>query len=104
MSCQSKSEKISELRKFIKEFDKTEKTYTEEELEKIDDKFYEIVDELNEYDDLTPAQEEEIKSLKLQYKIIIMDKNDISLEDVLNGYGKLINGMIESIQDKEKED
>ena len=66
-ACQSKTSRIDDLKDFVEQLSEDCEDYTAEQWEKANDKFSELLDKINSYDDLTKEELEEVARLQGQY-------------------------------------
>lgn len=99
MSCQGKSDRLEELREFVEDFSNDGKEYSEEQLEKINDEFSELVEQLEEYDDLTADEIKEIARIQGEYAAEILKKSGKNIKKGVENAGKAIEGFFEGLDE-----
>lgn len=100
MSCQKNSDRIEELREFVEEFGEDSKKYTEDQLEKIDDKYSAMLEKLEDMDDLTPEEVKEIARIKGKYAAAVLKKSGESIMEKMDTAGKAIEGFLEGLDEE----
>lgn len=65
-SCESKS-RVEELKDFVEKVQKEGSSYTEKQWKEANEEFSKLLDKLNEYEDMTPEEIQEISKLQGEY-------------------------------------
>lgn len=65
-SCESKS-RVDELKEFVEKVEKEGSSYTEEQWEEVNEEFSKMLDKLNEYEDMTPEELQEVAKLQGEF-------------------------------------
>ena len=65
-SCESKS-RVEELKDFVEKVQKEGSSYTEKQWKEANEEFSKLLDKLNEYEDMTPEEIQEIAKLQGEY-------------------------------------
>lgn len=65
-SCVSKS-RVDELKEFVEKVEKEGSSYTEEQWEEVNEEFSKMLDKLNEYEDMTPEELQEVAKLQGEF-------------------------------------
>lgn len=65
-SCESKS-RVDELKEFVEKVEKEGSSYTEEQWEEVNEEFRKMLDKLNEYEDMTPEELQEVAKLQGEF-------------------------------------
>ena len=65
-SCESKS-RVEELKYFVEKVQKEGSSYTEKQWKEANEEFSKLLDKLNEYEDMTPEEIQEIAKLQGEY-------------------------------------
>lgn len=65
-ACESKGH-VDELKEFVEKIEKEGSSYTEEQWQKANDELSKLLEKLNEYEDMTPEEWQEVARLQGQY-------------------------------------
>ncbi len=65
-SCESKS-RVDELKEFVEKVEKEGSSYTEKQWEEVNEEFSKMLDKLNEYEDMTPEELQEVAKLQGEF-------------------------------------
>lgn len=65
-SCEPKS-RVDELKVFVEKVEKEGSSYTEEQWEEVNEEFSKMLDKLNEYEDMTPEELQEVAKLQGEF-------------------------------------
>ena len=65
-SCESKS-RVDELKEFVEKVEKEGSSSTEEQWEEVNEEFSKMLDKLNEYEDMTPEELQEVAKLQGEF-------------------------------------
>lgn len=105
-ACQSKTSRIDDLKDFVEQLSEDCEDYTAEQWEKANDKFSELLDKINSYDDLTKEELEEVARLQGQYAATVFKNSGKALMEEMEKAGValdgFLNGLNEGLQNEEK--
>lgn len=96
-SCQSKHSCISDLKNFVEEIKEDGKDYTQAQWEKANEKFSEILDKINSYDDLSQEELEEVARLQGQYAATVFKDSGKAVMEQMEKAGAALEGFLEGI-------
>ena len=65
-SCESKS-RVDELKEFVEKVEKEGSSYTEKQWEEVNEEYSKMLDKLNEYEDMTPEELQEVAKLQGEF-------------------------------------
>lgn len=106
-SCQSKQERIDDLKNFVEEISEDGKDYTADQWEKANKKFSELLEKINSYDDLTEEELEEVAKLQGQYAATVFKNSGKAIMEQMEKAGAALDGFLEGVdeglEDKEQE-
>ena len=94
-ACQSKSSRIDDLRDFVEEIQKESKDYTSEQWEKANERFNQLLDKLNAYDDLSQEELEEMARLQGQYAATVFKHSGKAIMEQMEKAGAVLDGFFE---------
>lgn len=103
-SCQTKSDRIDELKDFVQEIANDGKDYTEEQWEKVDEKFEDLLEEVESYKDLTPEEVKEIARIQGEYAAVAIKKNSKKLMKEMEKAGEKLDGFLDGLKEEMKEE
>lgn len=103
-SCQSQHSRIDGLKDFVEEIQKDGQNYTSDQWEKANERFSQLLEKINSFEDLTEEELEEVAKLQGQYAAAVfkssgktileqMQKAGVALDSLEEGFEK---GMIEN--------
>ncbi len=105
-ACQSKTSRIDDLKDFVEQLSEDCEDYTAEQWEKANDKFSELLDKINSYDDLTKEELEEVARLQGQYAATVFKNSGKAVMEEMEKAGValdgFLNGLNEGLQNEEK--
>ena len=96
-ACQSKSSRIDDLRDFVEEIQKESKDYTSEQWEKANERFNQLLDKLNAYDDLSQEELEEMARLQGQYAATVFKHSGKAIMEQMEKAGAVLDGFFEGM-------
>lgn len=99
VSCQSKSDRIEDLREFVEDLSNESEEFTDEQIEKISEEFSEMSEKLDEYEDLTPEEVKEIAKIKGKYASTMIKKSGSSIKKNMDKAGKALEGFMEGLNE-----
>ena len=97
-ACQEKN-RVDELKDFVEQICEKGGTYTEEQWEKVNDKFSELLEKLESYDDLTPEELNEIARLQGKYAAEAFKRHGQQFQQELEKAGKMLEGFMEGMDE-----
>ncbi len=104
-SCQPHS-RIDELKDFVEKTAEEAQTYSEEQWENINEEFSRLLEKVEEYDDLTPEELNEIARLQGQYAAAAFkyhgQKAKEEWEKAQSALGGFIDGLTEGTDENEE--
>lgn len=103
-SCQTKSDRIDELKDFVQEIANDGKDYTEEQWEKVDDRFEDLLENIESYKDLTPEEVKEIARIQGEYAAIAIKKNSKKLMKEMEKAGETLDGFLDGLKEEMKDE
>lgn len=95
-ACQEKS-RVDELKDLVEQVAEEGGTYTEEQWEKVNDKFSKLLDKLEAYDDLTPEELNEIARLQGQYAAEAFKRSGRQFLQDFEKAGKALEGFMDGM-------
>jgi len=96
-SCQSKSSRIDDLKEFVEDIQKDSKDYTQEQWEKANEKFSELLEKINSYDDLSEEELKEVAKLQGQYAATVFKNSGKAIMEQMEKAGIALDGFLEGI-------
>lgn len=96
-SCQSKSSRIDDLKDFVEDIQKDSKDYTQEQWEKANEKFGELLEKINSYDDLSEEELKEVAKLQGQYAATVFKNSGKAIMEQMEKAGIALDGFLEGI-------
>lgn len=96
-SCQSKSSRINDLKEFVEDIQKDSKDYTQEQWEKANEKFGELLEKINSYDDLSEEELKEVAKLQGQYAATVFKNSGKAIMEQMEKAGIALDGFLEGI-------
>lgn len=96
-SCQSKSSRIDNLKEFVEDIQKDSKDYTQEQWEKANEKFGELLEKINSYDDLSEEELKEVAKLQGQYAATVFKNSGKAIMEQMEKAGIALDGFLEGI-------
>lgn len=97
-ACQEKS-RVDELKDLVEQVAEEGGTYTEEQWEKVNDKFSKLLDKLEAYDDLTPEELNEIARLQGQYAAEAFKRSGRQFLQDFEKAGKMLEGFMDGMDE-----
>lgn len=98
-ACQSKSSRIDDLKEFVENIQKDSKDYTQEQWEKANEKFGELLEKINSYDDLSEEELKEVAKLQGQYAATIFKYSGKAIMKEMEKAGIALDGFLEGIDE-----
>jgi hypothetical protein len=96
-ACQSKSSRIDDLKDFVKEIQKDGKDYSQEQWEKANEKFSQLLDKINSYEDLSEDELKEVAKLQGQYAATIFKNSGKAIMEQMEKAGAALDGFLEGV-------
>lgn len=96
-ACQSKSSRINDLKDFVEEIQKESEDYTNEQWEKANERFSQLLDKLNSYDDLSQEELEEMARLQGQYAATVFKHSGKAIMEQMEKAGAVLDGFFEGM-------
>ena len=106
-ACQSKSSRIDDLKDFVEEIQKDGKDYSQEQWEKANEKFSQLLDKINSYEDLSEDELKEVAKLQGQYAATVFKNSGKAIMEQMEKAGIALDGFLEGIDkglDNEQEE
>ena len=97
-ACQEKS-RVDELKDLVEQVAEEGGTYTEEQWEKVNDKFSKLLDKLEAYDDLTPEELNEIARLQGKYAAEAFKRHGQQFQQEIEKAGKMLEGFMDGMDE-----
>ena len=96
-ACQSKSSRIDDLKDFVEEIQKDGKDYSQEQWEKANEKFSQLLDKINSYEDLSEDELKEVAKLQGQYAATVFKNSGKAIMEQMEKAGAALDGFLEGI-------
>lgn len=96
-ACQSKSSRIDDLKDFVKEIQKDGKDYSQEQWEKANEKFSQLLDKINSYEDLSEDELKEVAKLQGQYAATVFKNSGKAIMEQMEKAGAVLDGFLEGV-------
>lgn len=96
-ACQSKSSRIDDLKDFVEEIQKDGEDYTQEQWEKANEKFSQLLDKINSYEDLSEDELKEVAKLQGQYAATVFKNSGKAIMEQMEKAGAVLDGFFEGI-------
>lgn len=96
-ACQSKSSRIDDLKDFVEEIQKDGEDYTQEQWEKANKKFSQLLDKINSYEDLSEDELKEVAKLQGQYAATVFKNSGKAIMEQMEKAGAVLDGFFEGI-------
>lgn len=96
-ACQSKSSRIDDLKDFVKEIQKDGKDYSQEQWEKANEKFSQLLDKINSYEDLSEDELKEVAKLQGQYAATVFKNSGKAIMEQMEKAGAALDGFLEGV-------
>ena len=96
-SCQSKSSRIDDLKDFVEEIQKDGKDYSQEQWEKANEKFSQLLDKINSYEDLSEDELKEVAKLQGQYAATVFKNSGKAIMEQMEKAGAALDGFLEGV-------
>ena len=96
-SCQSKPSRIDDLKEFVEDIQKDSKDYTQEQWEKANEKFGQLLEKINSYDDLSEEELKEVAKLQGQYAATVFKNSGKAIMEQMEKAGIALDGFLEGI-------
>ena len=97
-ACREKS-RVDELKDLVEQIAEEGSTYTEEQWEQVGDKFDQLLEKLEAYDDLTPEELNEMARLQGQYAAEAFKRHGQQFKQELEKAGKMLEGFMEGMDE-----
>lgn len=96
-ACQSKSSRIDDLKDFVEEIQKDGKDYSQEQWEKANEKFSQLLDKINSYEDLSEDELKEVAKLQGQYAATVFKNSGKAIMEQMEKAGAALSGFLEGV-------
>ena len=96
-ACQSKSSRIDDLKDFVEEIQKDGKDYSQEQWEKANEKFSQLLDKINSYEDLSEDELKEVAKLQGQYAATVFKNSGKANMEQMEKAGAALDGFLEGV-------
>lgn len=96
-ACQSKSSRIDDLKDFVEEIQKDGKDYSQEQWEKANEKFSQLLDKINSYEDLSEDELKEVAKLQGQYAVTVFKNSGKAIMEQMEKAGAALDGFLEGV-------
>lgn len=96
-ACQSKSSRIDNLKDFVEEIQKDGKDYSQEQWEKANEKFSQLLDKINSYEDLSEDELKEVAKLQGQYAATVFKNSGKAIMEQMEKAGATLDGFLEGV-------
>ena len=96
-ACQSRSSRIDDLKDFVEEIQKDGKDYSQEQWEKANEKFSQLLDKINSYEDLSEDELKEVAKLQGQYAATVFKNSGKAIMEQMEKAGAVLDGFFEGI-------
>ncbi|MDO4163295.1 MAG: hypothetical protein Q4D56_02750 [Bacteroides sp.] len=103
-SCQSKHSRIDDLKDFVEEITENGADYTQDQWEKANEKFSELLDKINSYDDLSQEEIEEVAKLQGQYAATAFKNSGKNIMEKMKKAGAAVEGFLDGVGEELKKD
>ena len=96
-ACQSISSRIDALKDFVEEIQKDGKDYSQEQWEKANEKFSQLLDKINSYEDLSEDELKEVAKLQGQYAATVFKNSGKAIMEQMEKAGAALDGFLEGV-------
>lgn len=96
-ACQSKNSRIDDLKDFVEEIQKDGKDYSQEQWEKANEKFSQLLDKINSYEDLSEDELKEVAKLQGQYAATVFKNSGKAIMEQMEKAGAALDGFLEGV-------
>ena len=96
-ACQSRSSRIDDLKDFVEEIQKDGKDYSQEQWEKANEKFSQLLDKINSYEDLSEDELKEVAKLHGQYAATVFKNSGKAIMEQMEKAGAALDGFLEGV-------
>ncbi len=96
-ACQSRSSRIDDLKDFVEEIQKDGKDYSQEQWEKANEKFSQLLDKINSYEDLSEDELKEVAKLQGQYAATVFKNSGKAIMEQMEKAGAVLDGFLEGV-------
>ena len=96
-ACQSKSSRIDDLKDFVEEIQKDGEDYTQEQWKKANEKFSQLLDKINSYEDLSEDELKEVAKLQGQYAATVFKNSGKAIMEQMEKAGAALDGFLEGV-------
>jgi hypothetical protein len=101
-ACQSKSSRIDDLKDFVEEIQKDGEDYTQEQWKKANEKFSQLLDKINSYEDLSEDELKEVAKLQGQYAATVFKNSGKAIMEQMEKIGTIYDFLGKDKCNKEK--
>lgn len=102
-ACQSKHDRIGDLKDFVEEISENGQNYTAEQWEKANEKFSQLLDKINSYEDLSQEELKEVAKLQGQYAATVFKNSGKAVMEQMEKAGVALDGFLEGLQEGSEE-
>lgn len=92
-----KSSRIDDLKDFVEEIQKDGKDYSQEQWEKANEKFSQLLDKINSYEDLSEDELKEVAKLQGQYAATVFKNSGKAIMEQMEKAGAALGGFLEGV-------
>lgn len=96
-ACQSRSSRIDDLKDFVEKIQKDGKDYSQEQWEKANEKFSQLLDKINSYEDLSEDELKEVAKLQGQYAATVFKNSGKAIMEQMEKAGAALDGFLEGV-------
>ena len=96
-ACQSRSSRIDDLKDFVEEIQKDGTDYSQEQWEKANEKFSQLLDKINSYEDLSEDELKEVAKLQGQYAATVFKNSGKAIMEQMEKAGAALDGFLEGV-------
>ena len=96
-ACQSKSSRIDDLKDFVEDIQKDSEDFTSEQWEKANERFSQLLDKINSYEDLSEDELKEVAKLQGQYAATVFKNSGKAIMEQMEKAGAVLDGFFEGM-------
>ena len=96
-ACQSRSSRIDDLKDFVEEIQTDGKDYSQEQWEQAHEKFSQLLDKINSYEDLSEDELKEVAKLQGQYAATVFKNSGKAIMEQMEKAGAALDGFLEGV-------
>ena len=98
-SCESKESCINDLKALVENVQENGGEFTEEQWDKANEKFGQLIEKINAYEDLSEEEVKEVYKLQGQYSATVLKETGKNLKNQLKKAGEAINGFLDGLKE-----